>query len=118
MSMCEACERGDHANCGLQTWCECDCDPEAAALFDMQESKAGRAGHAGKTLPIESKGGTAGTPAGDASETGLTLFLCGPSKCEHDYQGMEEVRDSGESRGWTAVCTKCGARAIDEAAWS
>ena len=48
----------------------------------------------------------------------LTLFLCGPSKCEHDYQGMEEVRESGESRGWTAVCTKCGARAIDEAAWS
>jgi hypothetical protein len=24
--MCEACERGDHGNCGLQTWCECDCD--------------------------------------------------------------------------------------------
>lgn len=26
--MCEACERGDHANCGLQTWCACECDPE------------------------------------------------------------------------------------------
>ena len=23
--MCEACERGDHQNCGMQTWCECDC---------------------------------------------------------------------------------------------
>lgn len=23
--MCEACERGDHDNCGMQTWCECDC---------------------------------------------------------------------------------------------
>jgi hypothetical protein len=23
--MCEACERGDHVNCGMQTWCECDC---------------------------------------------------------------------------------------------
>lgn len=22
---CEACERGDHENCGMQTWCECDC---------------------------------------------------------------------------------------------
>jgi hypothetical protein len=28
--MCEACERGDHANCGMQTWCECDGDPDAA----------------------------------------------------------------------------------------
>lgn len=27
--MCEACERGHHSNCGMQTWCECDCDPEA-----------------------------------------------------------------------------------------
>jgi len=24
--ICEACERGDHANCGMQTWCECDCE--------------------------------------------------------------------------------------------
>lgn len=31
--MCEACERGDHANCGMQTWCECDCDPEQAEPF-------------------------------------------------------------------------------------
>jgi hypothetical protein len=23
--MCEACERGDHELCGMQTWCECDC---------------------------------------------------------------------------------------------
>lgn len=25
--LCAACENGDHQNCGLQTWCECDCDP-------------------------------------------------------------------------------------------
>lgn len=24
--MCEACERGDHDNCGMQTWCECECE--------------------------------------------------------------------------------------------
>jgi hypothetical protein len=23
---CEACERGDHDNCGMQTWCDCDCE--------------------------------------------------------------------------------------------
>lgn len=23
--MCEACERGDHDQCGMQTWCACDC---------------------------------------------------------------------------------------------
>lgn len=25
--MCEACTGGRHYACGLQTWCECDCDP-------------------------------------------------------------------------------------------
>jgi hypothetical protein len=24
--VCEACERGDHDQCGMQTWCECDCE--------------------------------------------------------------------------------------------
>jgi hypothetical protein len=33
MMMCQACERDDHANCGLQTWCECDCDPETAGYY-------------------------------------------------------------------------------------
>jgi hypothetical protein len=23
---CEACERGDHDQCGMQTWCDCDCE--------------------------------------------------------------------------------------------
>lgn len=32
--MCEACERGHHANCGMQTWCECDCDPDAVDYFE------------------------------------------------------------------------------------
>lgn len=21
---CEACRRGDHGNCGMQVWCDCD----------------------------------------------------------------------------------------------
>lgn len=37
MSLCEACERGDHANCNLAAWCQCD-DPadgdELAAIAD------------------------------------------------------------------------------------
>lgn len=24
--LCEACEHGDHEQCGMQTWCECDCE--------------------------------------------------------------------------------------------
>ena len=24
--MCEACERNEHWNCGMQTWCSCDCE--------------------------------------------------------------------------------------------
>lgn len=35
--MCEACERGDHAMCGLQTWCSCECDPEMAAAFPFDD---------------------------------------------------------------------------------
>ncbi len=31
VTMCEACERGDHANCGLQTWCQCN-DPDDGDL--------------------------------------------------------------------------------------
>lgn len=42
----------------------------------------------------------------------LTLFLCGPSKCEHDYSAWLELPDGG-----TAVCVKCGAQAIQEAMW-
>lgn len=36
--MCEACKRGDHANCGMQTWCDCedtrDGDHDAPADWD------------------------------------------------------------------------------------
>lgn len=32
--MCEACSRGLHWLCGMQTWCECDCDgPEGIYGF-------------------------------------------------------------------------------------
>lgn len=31
--MCEACARDDHAACGMQTWCECDCDPEMVRVM-------------------------------------------------------------------------------------
>lgn len=32
---CEACENDDHDNCGMQTWCDCDCegyDPHEASV--------------------------------------------------------------------------------------
>lgn len=44
----------------------------------------------------------------------LTIFMCGPSKCEHDYSGGWVELDHGGS----AVCAKCGALAINEAYWS
>jgi U5 snRNP spliceosome subunit len=43
----------------------------------------------------------------------VTLFMCGPSKCAHDYS-TQWVEFEG---GGTAVCSKCGARSIDEAVW-
>jgi hypothetical protein len=42
----------------------------------------------------------------------ITLFLCGPTKCEHDYSLWRELDNGG-----TAVCAKCGTEAIAEAAW-
>jgi hypothetical protein len=27
--MCEACAEGRHWQCGMQSWCDCDCDPDA-----------------------------------------------------------------------------------------
>lgn len=37
--MCEACERGDHEQCGMQTWCECDCGgPDDLYLPDPMET--------------------------------------------------------------------------------
>lgn len=51
----------------------------------------------------------------------LTIFMCGPSKCEHDYHSsaakwVEYQEPSGCWTG-TAVCSKCGARAVDEVMW-
>jgi hypothetical protein len=58
------------------------------------------------------------TTCGYTSEP-VTLFQCGPSKCDHDYQGHEDIlNENGKCVGGTTVCTKCGARASDEAAWS
>ena len=50
--------------------------------------------------------------ASGAGRQTLTLFQCGPSRCKHDYS-LYQIIDGGE----TAVCVKCGARAIDEAVW-
>lgn len=47
----------------------------------------------------------------------VTIFLCGPRKCEHDYSGWEDIVIDGQVRGGTAVCTKCGRTAFSEAAW-
>lgn len=53
----------------------------------------------------------------DSTAEPLTVFLCGPSKCEHDYSGWQDIVVDGQVRGGTAVCSKCGRSAIDEAAW-
>lgn len=37
-NVCEACAREDHDNCGMQTWCECDCaGPDAIGLPDPSD---------------------------------------------------------------------------------
>lgn len=47
------------------------------------------------------------------------IHRCGPSDCQHDYQGCIPIVDEdGRVTGGTAVCTKCGCSAINEAVWS
>lgn len=38
---CEACEQGNHINCGMQTWCECECDGPDSIEFDPPPSEQG-----------------------------------------------------------------------------
>jgi hypothetical protein len=47
----------------------------------------------------------------------VTLFMCGPSKCEHDYNRYEPIIVDGQERGETLVCSKCGRSAFEEAQW-
>lgn len=47
----------------------------------------------------------------------LTLFMCGPSHCDHDYSRYEPIIQNGREVGETAVCSKCGRTAFEEAAW-
>lgn len=35
--MCEACERGDCWDCGMQTWCKCDCPGPDGLYIDFNE---------------------------------------------------------------------------------
>jgi hypothetical protein len=47
----------------------------------------------------------------------LTLFMCGPSKCEHDYSLYVPIIMDGRECGETLACAKCGATAFEEDQW-
>ena len=34
-TLCQACAAGNHEDCGRQTWCECDCDPDQVIVDDV-----------------------------------------------------------------------------------
>lgn len=36
--MCQTCYEGDHPNCGMQTWCECDC-PGRDGCYDYPDEE-------------------------------------------------------------------------------
>lgn len=42
----------------------------------------------------------------------ITFAMCGPPKCDHDFQGWREFEDG---LGCEQVCTKCGIGAM---AWT
>jgi hypothetical protein len=31
--LCQACNNGDHDQCGMQTWCECECEGYDAGAY-------------------------------------------------------------------------------------
>lgn len=48
----------------------------------------------------------------------ITIYFCGPSKCEHVYDEEENILDiHGNFCGSTLVCSKCGTSAIQESLW-
>lgn len=52
--MCQACEEGLHYLCGMQTWCECDCDGEEFGPSpddDMPHSNTCTCEHCAQTYP-------------------------------------------------------------------
>ena len=55
--------------------------------------------------------------ANNAQQGNVTLFLCGPSKCEHDYSGYIPIIIDGQECGSTLVCRKCGCTAFQEDQW-
>ena len=58
------------------------------------------------------------TPIGETSDSEVTLFVCGPNKtCVHDYAGWQDIIEDGRIVGGTAICTKCGRTAYEEAQW-
>lgn len=57
---------------------------------------------------------------GDAAATpkpAVTVFLCGPSKCDHDYSRSEPILVDDRIVGESAVCSKCGRSAFEEGVW-
>lgn len=52
--MCDACERGQHELCGMQTWCACDCSGSEDDYFHDDPYDQGEAGgrcrHCGSTV--------------------------------------------------------------------
>jgi hypothetical protein len=60
----------------------------------------------------------ASEPAGAGDPAQITLFECGPKRCEHDYSLWGEIIIEGRVVGGTAFCSKCGASAYDEAQWA
>lgn len=39
--LCEACERGECHLCGMQTWCQCECDGNAVDAVELDRREQG-----------------------------------------------------------------------------
>jgi hypothetical protein len=58
-------------------------------------------------------------PSRDTPPSEITIFICGPSACEHVWDGpMIPIQGTtAQPAGYTVSCSKCGRTAFDEDQW-
>lgn len=47
----------------------------------------------------------------------ITIFACGPPKCDHEFDGPEVTCDIGFGEMTSVTCSKCGKAAAEICLW-
>jgi len=55
--------------------------------------------------------------ANNKPEPEITIFHCGPPKCDHEFNGPEVACDIGFGEMTSVTCSKCGRAAAEICLW-